>query len=161
MSTHDEKWMRHALQLAKHAASQNEVPVGALLVHNEQLISEAWNQPIAHSDPSAHAEILALRQAGAHLHNYRLLNCTLYVSLEPCLMCLGAILHARIARLVFGAYDRKTGAVVSHFQLLDHYPQKHSIDYLGGCLADECGSILSDFFQHKRLTTKRCSEDHK
>lgn len=143
-------FMREALQLAQTAALQQEVPVGAIVVADDQIVGSGHNRPIAMRDPSAHAEMLALRQAAQQLNNYRLPQVTLYVTLEPCLMCLGAMLHARIQRLVFGAPDAKTGAVISLFQVL-HEPQlNHKITYTSGILADECGTILSEFFKARR-----------
>lgn len=145
----DPHWMQHALQAARTAQSQGEVPVGAVLVANDQMISIGWNQPIRATDPTAHAEILALRQAASKIGNYRLLNTTLYVTLEPCLMCVGAILHARIQRVVYGALDEKTGAIASKFHLLDQ-KHNHRIVWEGGCLADECSQLLQEFFKKKR-----------
>ena len=115
----DRYWMRHALRLAEQAGREGEVPVGALLVRHGQLIAEGWNRPIINSDPSAHAEMQALRAAGQALSNYRLIDTTLYVTLEPCTMCAGAIIHARVARVVFGAYDPKGGAAGSRFSVLN------------------------------------------
>lgn len=142
--------MQQALELAKHAASKDEVPVGAILVHNEQIIGAGWNQPIACHDPSAHAEMLALRQGALNLRNYRLLNTTLYVTLEPCAMCLGAIIHARIARLVFGARDPKTGMLGGALNLLDILPWSHPLQVEGGILAAESVTLLQDFFKARR-----------
>lgn len=145
----DQHWMRYAIQLAEKAQAQNEVPVGAVLTLDNKLIGEGWNQPISHSDPTAHAEIMALRAGAEHLHNYRLLNTTLYVTLEPCMMCVGALLHARVKRLVFGALDPKAGAIASRLHLLDG-PHNHVIEWEGGCLADQCGEMLKGFFQQLR-----------
>lgn len=147
----NEKWMRYALSLAKKAEQANEVPVGAVIVRNNELISEGWNQPIFSHDPSAHAEMIAIRKAGELSQNYRLTDCTLYVTLEPCSMCVGAMIHARIGRLVFGALDSKTGAVQSVFRLIDDPRHNHFIQWEGGVLADECGAILKAFFQARRL----------
>lgn len=143
-------FMRHALELAQRAAAIQEVPVGAILVAGNDIVGEGSNCPISSCDPSAHAEIIALRSTAQRLNNYRLPNLTLYVTLEPCIMCLGAILHARIQRLVFGAYDAKTGAVESLFQILQEPKLNHKIKYIGGILADECGKILSEFFKSRR-----------
>jgi tRNA(adenine34) deaminase len=143
-------WMVMALQLAQHAARAQEVPVGAILVKDQEIIGQGWNQPIAHCDPSAHAEMLALRQAALQLKNYRLLNTTLYVTLEPCAMCLGAMLQARIDRLVFGAWDPRAGAVSSVFQIPDAPQLNHRIRWEGGILADESSSLLKAFFQERR-----------
>lgn len=143
-------WMQKALALAKHAESQQEVPVGAVLVLDNEIIGEGWNQPITNSDPTAHAEIIALREGAKRLGNYRLLNSAMYVTLEPCAMCVGAMLHARIKRLIFGAYDPKTGTVESISKLLSVSELNHSIEYKGGVLAKECGELLTDFFQARR-----------
>ncbi|MHA0855017.1 tRNA adenosine(34) deaminase TadA, partial [Serratia nematodiphila] len=124
----DEYWMRQALQLALRAQEEGEVPVGALLVLDNQVIGEGWNRPIGRHDPTAHAEIMALRQGGAVLQNYRLLNATLYVTLEPCVMCAGAMVHSRIRRLVYGAADEKTGAAGSLVHILRHPGMKHQVE---------------------------------
>jgi tRNA(adenine34) deaminase len=153
MSVHKERdqfWLQKALELARQAEACAEVPIGAVLVLNDELLAEGYNQPIASCDPSAHAEIISLRRGAEKLSNYRLLNTTLYVTLEPCAMCVGAMLQARIKRLVFGAYDAKAGAVTSVFQLLDTQSLNHSIEYQGGVLADECSEILRKFFQKRR-----------
>lgn len=149
-TSQDVFFMERALLLARRAESLNEVPVGALVVINNEVISEGFNCPIMTSDPTAHAEIIALRKAAQKLHNYRLPQATLYVTLEPCVMCVGAMLHARIERLVFGASDPKTGAITSIFKILDDKSLNHQIAFQGGVLAPECGKILSDFFQSKR-----------
>lgn len=145
-----EFYMQHALLLAKKAQSENEVPVGALIVYNNEIIAEGWNQPIKSHDPGAHAEIITLRNAAQTLQNYRLNNTTLYVTLEPCVMCIGAIIHARVARLVFGAYDLKTGAVHSAFPLLDDPRHNHRVQWSGGVYAEQCSDLLKQFFQNKR-----------
>ncbi len=151
MQNLDEMMMRHALGLAKKAAQLGEIPVGAVLVNGDgEIVAEGFNTSILHHDPTAHAEIQALRQGGVALQNYRLLDCTLYVTLEPCTMCAGAMLHSRIKRLVFGAFDYKTGAVGSRFHFFDDYKMNHSIEITGGVLADECGQLLSDFFKQRR-----------
>lgn len=142
--------MRHALRLAQRAEAQGEVPVGALLVHEGRCLAEGWNQPIQSNDPTAHAEIVALRHAGKHLQNYRLLDTTLYVTLEPCVMCMGAIAHARIRRLVFGAYDPKRGAVCHALQLSDAAFLNHRVEWTGGVLEQPCSELLSDFFRARR-----------
>lgn len=142
--------MQHALSLAKKAEAEGEVPVGAVLVCDNQIIAEGWNQPIQRHDPSAHAEILALRNASNNNFNYRLNHTTLYVTLEPCAMCVGAMIHARVERLVFGAWDQKAGAVHSVFQLIDDARHNHAIEWRGGMLADECGAMLKNFFKQKR-----------
>lgn len=146
----DQQMMQQALALAQHAATQDEVPVGAVLVHHEQIIGAGWNQPIARHDPSAHAEMLALRAGAIHLENYRLLNTTLYVTLEPCAMCLGAIIHARIARLVYGAPDPKTGMLGGALNLLDILPWSHPLTVEGGLLAAQSITLLQDFFKARR-----------
>ena len=143
-------FMRHALSLAKQAAKIQEVPVGAILITNNDIISEGFNCPISSCDPTAHAEIIALRKSAQKLNNYRLPNLTLYVTLEPCIMCLGAMLHARIQRLVFGAYDTKTGAAQSLFQIPQEPKLNHKLQFTGGILADECGKLLSEFFRLRR-----------
>lgn len=146
----DEEWMRHALRLAQRAEDQGEVPVGAVLVQEERCVAEGWNQPIQTNDPSAHAEIVALRHAGRRLRNYRLLDTTLYVTLEPCVMCMGAIAHARVRRLVFGAYDPKRGAVCHALQLSDAPFLNHRLEWTGGLLERPCSELLTDFFKARR-----------
>jgi len=146
----DADWMQTALVLAGRAAASGEVPVGAVLVQGESLLAEGWNQPIAAHDPTAHAEVMALRAAGQSLGNYRLADTTLYVTLEPCLMCVGAIVHARIARLVFGAYDPKSGAVTSCMHGFEVPGLNHRVASTGGILADECGALLKQFFRDRR-----------
>ncbi len=146
----DTYWMQEALILAKQAAALGEVPVGAILVLNGQKIAEGWNQPILASDPTAHAEIAALRAAGQHQNNYRLINSTLYVTLEPCLMCAGAMVHARIQRLVFGAFDPKAGAVSSVFRALENPALNHRVSCVGGVLAEASSQLLQEFFRARR-----------
>ncbi len=148
-SERDHHWMRQALLLAQRAEEQNEVPVGAVLVKDDALLAEGWNRPIALLDPTAHAETLALREGSQALGNYRLLDTTLYVTLEPCLMCVGAITQARIGRLVFGASDPKAGAVHSICQGLE-MPSNHRLNYAGGLLAEDCGALLKAFFRERR-----------
>ena len=150
MTEDAQRWMRSALTLAQRAAGEQEVPVGAVLVYNQEIVGEGWNQPISRCDPSAHAEILALRQAAIRLNNYRLLETTLYVTLEPCAMCLGAMLQARIKNLVFGAWDPKAGAVRSVLQILDVTQLNHRIQWHGGILAEESATLLKKFFQQRR-----------
>lgn len=147
-------WMRHALALAKRAWEEDEVPVGAVLVHNNQVIGEGWNRPIGRHDPTAHAEIMALRQGGMVLQNYRLIDTTLYVTLEPCVMCAGAMVHSRISQLVFGARDAKTGAAGSLMDVLHHPGMNHRVEIIEGVLRDECAGMLSDFFRQRRLEKK-------
>lgn len=146
----DEFWMKEAFVLAKKAEASGEVPVGAVLVLNNQIIGQGFNQPIQSHDPSAHAEILALREGARALKNYRLLNTTLYVTLEPCVMCVGAMVHARVHRLVFGAADPKTGAAGSVMNLIEAPHLNHRLLYQGGVLAEDCGNLLKDFFRKRR-----------
>jgi tRNA(adenine34) deaminase len=146
----DEDFMRRALELARRAEAEGEVPVGAVVVLDEQVIGEGWNRPIAASDPSAHAEIQAMRAAASARRNYRLLGATLYVTLEPCSMCVGAMFHARIRRVVFGAADPKTGAAGSAVDLFSQGNLNHHALVQGGILAAECGALLSDFFAARR-----------
>lgn len=155
----DEKWMRQALSLATKAAEAGEVPVGALVVLDGQLIGEAWNCPISQFDPTAHAEIGALRDAGKHLGNYRFPGATLYVTIEPCTMCVEAMIHARIDRLVFGAREPKAGAVISQNQLLDHPAMNTEVSYAEGVLAEQCSQIMSDFFAQRRQVKKQKLND--
>ncbi|HDR1021587.1 TPA: tRNA adenosine(34) deaminase TadA [Pasteurella multocida] len=158
----DEKWMRYALELADKAEQLGEIPVGAVLVDDEgNILGEGWNLSIIESDPTAHAEIVALRQGGKTLQNYRLLNTTLYVTLEPCTMCAGAILHSRIKRLVFGASDYKTGAVGSRFHFFDDYKMNHTIEITAGILQEECSQKLSAFFQKRREQQKAAKQQSK
>ncbi|AEW44700.1 tRNA-specific adenosine deaminase [Serratia symbiotica str. 'Cinara cedri'] len=143
-------WMYHALQLALRAQEEGEVPVGSLLVLDNKVIGEGWNQSIGYHDPTAHAEIIALRKGGVTLQNYRLLNTTLYVTLEPCIMCASAIVHSRIRQLVYGVADKKTGAVGSLIDIL-HYPGiNHHVDVISGVMADECAIMISNFFRFRR-----------
>ena len=149
-SNFDEVYMRRALELARRAQAHDEVPVGAVVALDGVIVGEGWNQPIGAHDPSAHAEIVALRAAAANQKNYRLPGAQLYVTLEPCVMCVGAIVHARIARVVYGATDPKTGAAGSAFPLLGSNQFNHVVDVQGGLLADDCGEILRNFFQSRR-----------
>ena len=149
-SQQDIYYMQQAILMAKKAREENEVPVGAVAVLNDEIIAQGYNCPIKTKDPTAHAEIITLRNAAKKLDNYRLPEITLYVTLEPCIMCVGAMLHARIKRLVFGALDSKTGAVMSVFKLLDQKNQNHKIEYIKGILASESAEILTDFFKAKR-----------
>jgi len=146
----DEQWMLHAQRLAEKAEAQGEVPVGAVLVKNGEVVGEGWNQPITLSDPTAHAEIMAMRAAGQLLENYRQPETTLYVTLEPCSMCAGAMLHARVGRVVFGAYDPKTGAAGSVYDTLQDERNLHKLTVEGGVLAETCSEQLRDFFRAKR-----------
>jgi len=149
-STTDEAWMRHAIRLAQRAEQQGEVPVGAIVVRDNRCIAEGWNIPITSHDPTAHAEVVAMRGAGVHVQNYRLNDATLYVTLEPCVMCIGAMSHARIKRLVFGAYDSKRGAVCNALSLTDAAFLNHRISWDGGVLETECSEMLRDFFKARR-----------
>ena len=142
--------MRYAFRLAQIAEQQGEVPVGAIVVKDEQCIAEGWNSSIATHDPTAHAEIMALRKAGLALENYRLTGATLYVTLEPCVMCMGAISHARVDRLVFGAFDPKRGAVCHALSLSDASFLNHRINWVGGILEIDCSELLRDFFRARR-----------
>jgi tRNA(adenine34) deaminase len=150
MNPQDEKWMREALLLARQAEAAGEVPVGAVLVKDGALLGSGWNQPIGAHDPTAHAEVMALRAAAKTSGNYRLTGTTLYVTLEPCAMCAGAMVHARVARLVYGAADPKTGAAGSVFDLTRADALNHRLEVEGGVLAEECGGLLREFFSRKR-----------
>jgi len=142
--------MRRALQLAEQAGREGEVPVGAVLVRDDKLIAEGWNRPIQDNDPSAHAEMVALRAAGQAVGNYRICDTTLYVTLEPCTMCAGAIIHARVKRVVFGAFDPKTGAAGSVFNVFARPEHNHSVEIRGGVLQAQCAELLTDFFRARR-----------
>ncbi len=146
----DEQWMRHAMQLAAQAEQQGEVPVGAVLVREGEVIGEGFNQPISSCDPTAHAEVVALRAAAKRMNNYRLPNTTLYVTVEPCSMCAGSLIHARVGRLVYGAQEPRAGVVESQMALLSQEFFNHRIDVKGGVLAEECGRLMGDFFARKR-----------
>jgi tRNA(adenine34) deaminase len=146
----DERWMRRALELARQAEALGEVPVGALLVAGENVLAEGWNQPISANDPTAHAEIVALRAASARQRNYRLPDSTLYVTLEPCAMCAGAMVHARVARVVYGAADPQAGAAGSRFDLLRSDTLNHRAEVVGGVLSESCAALLRDFFRARR-----------
>jgi tRNA(Arg) A34 adenosine deaminase TadA len=148
----DERWMRHALALAERARREDdEIPVGAIVVDAQgNIVGEGWNRNIAESDPSAHAEIVAMRGAGRALGNHRLVGCTLYVTLEPCAMCAMAAVHARLARVVYGAADPKTGAAGSVFDLLADPRHNHRVEAVGGVLGEESGAMLTNYFRAKR-----------
>jgi tRNA(adenine34) deaminase len=146
----DESWMREALELARHAAASGECPVGAVIVWKGSMIGRGWNQPISSGDPTAHAEIMALREAAAARGNYRLLDATLYVTLEPCVMCAGALVHARLQRLVFGARDLRFGGVRSKFRIADSDLLNHRVEVVEGVLAPECLELLQAFFRERR-----------
>ncbi|MEW5770066.1 MAG: tRNA adenosine(34) deaminase TadA [Pseudomonadota bacterium] len=146
----DKEYMEIALELAKEAWRLGEVPVGAVVVLDDQIIGRGFNQPISSNDPTAHAEIMALRDAARHLANYRLPECSLYVTLEPCAMCAGAIMHARLRRIVYGASDPKTGVAGSVINLFGETRLNHHTEFEGGVMADECGEMLSAFFRERR-----------
>jgi tRNA(adenine34) deaminase len=147
----DIRFMELALQEARKARELGEVPVGAVIVGGDgAILAGAGNRSITHTDPSGHAEMLAMRAAGKKLHNYRLLNTTVYVTIEPCIMCAGAMIHARISRLVFGAFDPKAGAVMSQYNICGDRKLNHQLEVTGGVLAEECAELLSSFFRGKR-----------
>ena len=150
METSDERWMKTALALARRAAVEGEVPVGAVLVVDDEIIGQGWNQPILSHDPTAHAEIQALRQAAGHAGNYRLAGSTMYVTLEPCVMCAGALVHARVARLVFGGRDLRFGGVRSKFRIADSELLNHQVQVVEGVLAAPCVALLEEFFRQRR-----------
>ncbi|MDN3652093.1 tRNA adenosine(34) deaminase TadA [Thalassotalea ponticola] len=154
-------YMRRALELADIAEQQGEIPVGAVIVHDNKIIAEGWNQSIQLNDPSAHAEMQAIRAAGEQLNNYRMLNCTLYVTLEPCPMCAGLLVHSRIQRLVFATSDLKTGACGSLFNLTDDQRLNHQVEVTSGVLAEQCASKLSSFFKRRRAEKKALKKAHK
>ncbi|GAB1100658.1 MAG: tRNA adenosine(34) deaminase TadA [Shewanella algae] len=157
----DLHWMQLAMDMAQKAEALGEVPVGAVLVKDDKLIACGWNQPIAANDPSAHAEILCLRQAGSQLENYRLLDTTLYVTLEPCAMCAGAMVHARVGRLVYGAADPKTGAAGSVLDLVRHPLFNHKLAVSTGVMEQECSEQLSAFFRRRRQEQKALKQARK
>lgn len=146
----DEQWMRRALELARRAQAADEVPVGAVLVRAQEIVGEGWNRPIGESDPTAHAEVCALRAAGSALRNYRLVDTTLYVTMEPCPMCAGALVHARVARLVYGATDSRAGAAGTVFDLVRAAELNHRLEVSGGVLEPECRELLQAFFRARR-----------
>jgi len=145
-----EKWMQVALGLAAKAAQQDEVPVGAVVVRDNQIVGRGFNQPIGRHDPTAHAEIMALRDAASALGNYRLPGCTLVVTVEPCTMCAGALVHARIEHLIFGAREPRAGAVCSSAQVLDNRGLNHKVTVVEGVLEKECKALMSAFFKERR-----------
>ncbi|WP_036206638.1 tRNA adenosine(34) deaminase TadA [Novilysobacter arseniciresistens] len=151
-TTADERWMRHALDLARRAEHEDdEIPVGAVLVSADgEVLGEGWNRNITEHDPTAHAEVVAMRQAGRRIGNHRLLGSTLYITLEPCAMCAMAMVHARVARVVFGAFDPKTGAAGSVFDLLADPRHNHRVEVRGGVLGEEAGRMLGNYFRRKR-----------
>ena len=146
----DKRWMQRALELAHKAEAAGEVPVGAVIVLSGELIAEGWNQPISSSDPTAHAEIMALRAAGRKLDNYRLLDSELYVTLEPCPMCVGAMLHARVKRVIYAATDPKTGALGGAYDLLNSVSHNHSFEVTKGVLEERSREMLQIFFRSRR-----------
>lgn len=150
----DQHFMNKALVLAAKAEAINEIPVGAVVVYNNEIIGEGYNQSISLNDPSAHAEMLAIRHAGENKKNYRLKHCTLYVTLEPCPMCAGLLVHSRIDRVVFGAYDNKTGAAGSVMNLVSHDKLNHKVTITPAILQPECSHVLSSFFQKRRAEIK-------
>jgi len=151
----DKTYMRQALALAEQAYEEDEVPVGAIITRGQRVVGAGWNQREALQDPTAHAEMIAITQAAASISSWRLEECTLYVTLEPCPMCAGAILQSRVKRVVYGATDPKAGAVDSLFRLLDDPRLNHRAEVTGGVLGDQCGLILSSFFQEKRRQGKK------
>ena len=152
----DHHYMKLALELAGRAESEGEVPVGAVLVRDGRIIGQGWNRPVSQHDPTAHAEIMTLRDAGRNTQNYRLPDSTLYVTLEPCPMCAGAMVHARVKRLVFGAFDARSGAAGSVFDLLPSDSRfNHFVDAEGGCMESDCAEKIRSFFQSKRQSKKR------
>jgi tRNA(adenine34) deaminase len=150
MTPQDDVFMARALELARAAAAAGEVPVGAVVVKDDEIVAEGWNRPIGTCDPTAHAEIIALRTAGNVLGTYRLIDTTLYVTLEPCAMCAGAMVHARVGRLVFGATDPRAGAAGSVFNVVQNPALNHRVELSSGVLAEQCGTLLRDFFAARR-----------
>ena len=150
----DIHWMQSAFELAENSKAHDEVPVGAVIVLDDQIIGGGWNQPISSDDPTAHAEIMALRDAGKKIGNYRLPNATIYVTLEPCTMCAGAIIHARLSRLVYALDDLKTGACGSVFNLLQTEELNHRVEIEKGVMEEECRSLIQSFFKDKRAKQK-------
>lgn len=146
----DEEWMRCALGIAERGRAEGEVPVGAILVKDDRVVAEGWNRPIAAHDPTAHAEIQAIRSAAESVANYRLPGASLYVTLEPCIMCVGAIIHARIGRVVYGASEPKTGAAGSVFDLLESALHNHRVEVRAGVLEEACADMIKSFFREKR-----------
>ena len=151
----DQYFMQKAFNLAKQAEQNNEIPVGAVVVYQGKIIGEGFNQSIMLNDPSAHAEMIAIRQAGQYLNNYRLLDCTLYVTLEPCPMCAGLLVHSRIKQLVYASSDFKTGAAGSAFNLVSNEQLNHQIIVTGGVLKEQCSQLLSSFFKRRRIEKKQ------
>ncbi|BEE17124.1 tRNA-specific adenosine deaminase [Aeromonas enteropelogenes] len=154
----DEHWMRHAMALAVRAEGIGEIPVGAVLVLGNEVVGEGWNRSISEHDACAHAEVMAIRAAGQRLENYRLLDTTLYVTLEPCCMCAGALIHSRVKRVVYGARDLKTGAAGSVFEILQDPRHNHRVELAGGVLAEACSAQLSAFFKRRRAEKKAAKQ---
>lgn len=148
-------WMHKAIEQAQKAQEIGEIPVGAVLVVDNKIIAKGWNHSIIDNDPTAHAEIMALRKGGKHLQNYRLLDATLYITLEPCVMCAGAIMHSRVKRVVYGASDLKTGAAGSFIDILQHPGMNHKVEITSGVLGEECSQLLSQFFKMRRAEKKQ------
>ena len=146
----DELWMEQALRSAQRALEAGEVPVGAVVVHQGRVVGQGWNRNLSDSDPSAHAEIIALREAGKNLGNHRLGGCELFVTIEPCAMCAGAMMHARLQRLIYGADDPKAGAVHSVMQVVNHPQLNHRLEVRGGILAGRSAELLQEFFRKRR-----------
>lgn len=157
----DRKWMAVARELATKAEQQGEIPVGAVLVLDDQIIGQGWNQSITLNDPSAHAEIMAIRDAGQRIENYRLVNTTLYVTLEPCPMCAGALVHSRVSRVVFGASDLKTGAAGSVMNIVNHPSLNHQLEVVSGVEKELCSEQVSDFFRRRRAEIKQQRQTQK
>lgn len=150
----DQHWMQHALRLAAKAEALGEVPVGAVIVKDGEVVGEGWNQPISGHDPTAHAEVMALRQAARRLENYRLPGCEMFITIEPCTMCAGAIVHARIARVIFAAPEPKAGAVLSNGQLFDAEHMNHRVEYTAGVCEEEAVDQIQAFFKRRRAEAK-------
>jgi len=150
MTNNDELWMEEALRSAQRALEAGEVPVGAVVVCAGRIVGRGWNRNIVDSDPTAHAEIVALREAGAAVGNHRLAECDLFATIEPCAMCAGALVHARIRRLVYGADDTRAGAVQSVMKVLNHPQLNHKVEVRGGVLAGRCAELLQTFFKNRR-----------
>ena len=146
----DDIWMEEALLAAREALNIGEVPVGAVVIFEDKIVGRGWNRNLSDCDPSAHAEIIALREAGAMIGNHRLIGCELFATIEPCAMCAGAMVHSRLKRLVFGADDPKAGAVHSVMQVLNHPQLNHKMEVRGGVLADRCAELLREFFRERR-----------
>ncbi len=157
----DQDWMQYALTLADKAWQLGEIPVGAVVVCDDKLVAEGWNVSIKNHDPSAHAEMQAVRAAGEKIQNYRMLDCTLYVTLEPCAMCAGLLVHARFKRVVYGASDLKTGAAGSVMDILNHPNLNHQPEVVGGVLEQQCSEKLSAFFKQRRAEKKALKQAQK